>query len=79
MPLMARYTIHTHDNPITDTQNVEAPSATPAKALAFSPVKNKKINGTKAITFQIKYHQKVRICQVKWLSKMEPRTEPRFT
>ena len=40
-------------------------NATPAKAFGLSPVKNKKKNGIKAIIFQARYHQKVRICQVK--------------
>lgn len=41
-PLIARYTIHSHANPITPTQKPEASSRTEAKASALLSVNSKR-------------------------------------
>ena len=44
-PRIARYTIHTHAAKITNPQIIVLKSATPAKALALSPVKTERKMG----------------------------------
>lgn len=60
-------------------QNIHPNITTIVDESRLLPVKINNRKGENAKSVQAKYHQKVRICQVKWLSKIEPCTSVRFT